>query len=316
MKIIIYLSIIYFSVAKLLAQQDPQYSLYQFNQMAINPGYAGARECLAVVMDMRKQWVGFSGSPTTVDLTVHSPILNNKVGLGLNIFSDKIGAKSITGIYGNFAYIAKLNNRLKLSFGLRAGYLNYNFNFSKVNYKDDNETTVTDNTKTNGGNLDLDAGLFLKSNSFFAGLSITHLNSAVLYSANYTVTPTGSSTPVFYNSNYQLNSHLFFVIGKSFAVNENFLISPSLMLKSVSSIQTIDINLNFFLKKRVWLGMYIRQNYGPGFLAQFYATEKFRIGYAYDTGLGSKKVLGSSHEIMLGFDFKKFQSKSVTPRFL
>ena len=138
-------------------------------------------------------------------------------------------------------------------FNLRAGYLNYNFNFSKVNYKDENETTVSDNTKTNGGNLDLDAGLFLKSNSFFAGLSITHLNNAVLYNANYTVTPTGSATPVFYNSNYQLNSHLFFVIGKSFAVNENFLISPSFMLKSVSTVQTLDLNLNFFLNKRVWI---------------------------------------------------------------
>lgn len=316
MKKILLLSFLYLSVARLFAQQDPQYSLYQFNQMAINPAYAGARECLAVVMDMRKQWVSFPGAPTTIGLTVHSPVLNNKVGLGLNILSDQIGAKSVTGVYGNFAYIAKLNSRAKLSFGLRAGYLNYNFNFSKVNYKDDNETTITDYNKSNSGNLDLDAGLFLKTNSFFTGLSVTHLNSANMYHANYTLTPTGTASPIGYTNTYKLNSHLFFVIGKSFAVNENFLITPSLMLKSISVKQTVDLNLNFFIKKRVWLGVYARQGYGLGFLAQFYATDKLRIGYSYDTGMGTKKALGASHEIMLGFDFKKNQNKTVTPRFL
>lgn len=316
MKRIIYLSIICFSVAKIIAQQDPQYSLYQFNQMSINPAYAGAREAIAIVMDMRKQWVSFPGAPTTIDLTVHSPILNNKVGVGLNILSDQIGARSVTGVYGNFAYIAKLNNRLKLSFGLRAGYLNYNYNYSKVSYKDGNVTSGIDNSKTNSGNLDLDAGLFLKSNSFFFGLSVTHLNSAIFNISNYTSVSSTTSTPINYNINYQLNPHQFIVLGKSFAVNENFLISPSLMFKSVSAKQTVDFNLNFFIKKRVWLGVYMRQDFGPGFLAQFYVNEKLRIGYSYDTGLGSKRALGASHEIMIGFDLKKYQSKSVTPRFL
>jgi type IX secretion system PorP/SprF family membrane protein len=316
MKRIIYIYIICLSSAKIIAQQDPQYSLYQFNQMSINPAYAGAREAIAVVMDMRKQWVSFPGAPTTIDLTVHSPILNNKVGVGLNILSDQIGARSVTGIYGNFAYIAKLNNRLKLSFGLRAGYLNYNYNYSKVTYKDGNIAPEADNTKANSGNLDMDAGLFLKSNSFFFGFSITHLNSAIYNFSNYTSVPTSTSTAINYTNSYQLNPHQFIVLGKSFAVNENFLIAPSFMLKSVSTKQTVDFNLNFFIKKRVWLGVYVRQGFGPGFLAQFYVNDKLRIGYSYDTGLGSKRVLGASHEIMLGFDFKKYQSKSVTPRFL
>src|SRR6185295_19816497 len=88
--------IIAFSAVKSFAQQDPQYSLYQFNQMVINPAYAGARDAIAVVADVRKQWVGFDGAPTTAAFSVHSPVANNKIGIGLNGSSDKIGAKSIT----------------------------------------------------------------------------------------------------------------------------------------------------------------------------------------------------------------------------
>src|SRR3954467_11976436 len=95
-----------------VAQQDPQYSLYQFNQLVINPAYAGARDGISVVADVRKQWAGISGSPTTGAVSVHSPILNNKVGVGLSMVSDKLGPKSVTSVYANFAYIAKINNKL------------------------------------------------------------------------------------------------------------------------------------------------------------------------------------------------------------
>ena len=30
----------------IIAQQDPQYSQYMFNQMAVNPGYAGSHEAI------------------------------------------------------------------------------------------------------------------------------------------------------------------------------------------------------------------------------------------------------------------------------
>src|SRR3954470_6037662 len=104
------------------AQQDPQYSLYQFNQLSINPAYAGARDRIACVVDMRKQWADVSGAPSTGIVSVHSPVMNGKLGVGLNMVSDKIGPKSATGIYANCAYILKVNTKCKLSFGLRAGY--------------------------------------------------------------------------------------------------------------------------------------------------------------------------------------------------
>ena len=313
---IVYLFLFSFLLKPLVAQQDPQYSLYQFNQMAINPAYAGARDAIAVVMDMRKQWVSFPGAPTTIDATIHAPVLNNKMGLGVNVLSDQIGAKSTSAAYGNVAYIAKLSNRVKLSFGLRAGYINYKFNFNKVNYKDANEPVSADLSNINKGAFDMDAGLFLRSNTFYLGLSATHLNRANVYNREYTFTNNFTGVNQNTSSSYALQTHLFLVMGKAFTINENFVFSPSIMIRSVASKGTADLNLNFLLKQRMWLGVFIKQGYGAGLLFQIYATDKLRIGYAYDAGLGSSKVLGSSHELMIGFDFGKYKAKTVSPRFL
>lgn len=79
---------------------------------------------------------------------------------------------------------------------------------------------------------------------------------------------------------------------------------------------TVDVNLNFFAAKRIWFGVFVRQGYGFGGLFQVYITNQFRVGYSYDVGTGVRRGLGSSHEIMLGFDIKKNKSKMTSPRFL
>lgn len=90
-----------------VAQQDPQYNLYQFNPLVINPAYAGARDGLSGAANVRNQWVGFDGAPKTSVLSVHSPILNKNIGVGMTILSDRIGPRNLVGFSGNFAYILK-----------------------------------------------------------------------------------------------------------------------------------------------------------------------------------------------------------------
>src|SRR3954463_989875 len=104
------------SFLNLVAQQDPQYSLYQFNQMVINPAYAGSRDGLAVVAANRQQWVGFSGAPKTTCMSVHGPILNKNLGLGLTIINDIMGPRNVTSIYGNIAYLLRVGSDTRLSF--------------------------------------------------------------------------------------------------------------------------------------------------------------------------------------------------------
>ena len=64
------------------AQQDPQYTHYMYNTLSVNPAYAGQRETLSVVGLHRTQWVGINGAPQTQSLGIHSPLRNERIGLG------------------------------------------------------------------------------------------------------------------------------------------------------------------------------------------------------------------------------------------
>jgi hypothetical protein len=80
---------------------------------------------------------------------------------------------------------------------------------------------------------------------------------------------------------------------------------------------TTDINFSFLLAQRLWLGLSFRSTYGIVAYTQFNITEKFKLGYAYDFGFNKiGRVGGSTHEIMISYDFNIFKSKMMSPRYL
>jgi type IX secretion system PorP/SprF family membrane protein len=300
----------------MMAQQDPQYSQYQFNQMVINPAYAGTKDALSAVLDIRKQWSGFDGAPSTQSFSFHGPLKKKRIGLGLSAYNDAVGPKRVTAAYGNISYMLPINSKLKLSFGLRAGVVNYVFDFSKINYRDPGEINAMANISTYKLKPDFDAGLFLKSNSFYAGFSATHLNAAYVYQDKISYTNvSGSQTE--YDLTYRLSTHVFAIVSKGFAVNDNFVINPTIIYKGSKSIGNIDVNLNFLIKQRLWLGAFARSSGSIGALVQVIVTDNIKIGYSFDAGLGKvQRKLGNGHEIMIGFDLNTFKSKMLSPRYL
>lgn len=300
----------------ILAQQDPQYSQYQFNQMVINPAYAGNKDALSAVIDIRKQWGGFQGAPSTQSFSFHGPLKKKRIGLGLSAYNDAIGPKRVTAAYSNISYILQLSSKLKLSFGLRAGFVNYVFDFNKMNYKDPGETNAFANMSSNKIKPDFDAGIYLKSNSFYASFSATHLNSAYIYNDKISYTNV-SGNQVEYDLTYKLNTHIFAIISKGFSVNDNLVINPTIIYKGTIAVSNVDANLNFLIKQRVWLGVFYRSDATLGGLMQVYVTDKIKVGYAFDMSMGKvQKRLGNGHEIMIGFDLNTFKSKMLSPRYL
>ena len=288
-------------------QQDPQYSLYQFNQLIINPAYAGSRDGLSVNLATRQQWTGFSGAPQTHCMSLHGPIANKNLGLGLTVVNDIMGPRNVIGAYGNVAYMLKLAPQTRLSLGLNAGYNRYQFNFSKIDFKSDGE--VPANLPQSIGTLDINGGMYLNGGSYFVGVSATHLNTPSVYTYEANV-GNGKFT-------YRLRTHLFITAGKSFVINEHLIFAPTVLVKLVGSDVNPDLNLNFFLYKKLWLGAFYRYGYGPGGLIQYYVTNKLRVAYSYDTGLNDARRLGGSHEVMVGYDFSRItKSRVVNPRFL
>jgi type IX secretion system PorP/SprF family membrane protein len=288
------------------AQQDPQYNLYQFNQLLINPAYAGARDGLTMAATARKQWANFPGAPFTSALSVHGPVLNKTVGLGLTITKDEMGPNDVIAAYGNVAYILRINQKWRLSMGFNGGYTRYQFRFDRLNMQTP-ETPAQLSQQVNLGTLDINSGLFLRSNDFFFGVSATHLNSTNVFTYQ---DANGRYT-------YKLATHLFVTAGKSFELSEDVLFSPSILMKMVNDQKSFDANFNFFLYKKLWLGAFFRTDYGPGALIQYYVTTRLRVAYSYDSAILADSRLGGSHEVMIGFDFPGSKStKMINPRFL
>src|SRR4029078_6878772 len=84
------------------AQQAPMYTHYMYNTLSVNPGYAGSRDALTVTALHRSQWVDFKGAPVTQTLTMHSPVKNEHIGIGLSVVNDKIGPVHNTALFADF----------------------------------------------------------------------------------------------------------------------------------------------------------------------------------------------------------------------
>ena len=119
------------------AQYDAMFTQYMFNEMFINPAYAGSKEAMSATMMHRQQWVNFPGRPITTSFSLHGPIEGNKMGAGLSILNEKIGVLTRNLIYGSYAYRLKLDDKSTLAMGLMGGIENQSNKFGTVKVSND-----------------------------------------------------------------------------------------------------------------------------------------------------------------------------------
>ena len=73
------------------AQQDPMYSMYMWNMLSVQPGYAGSADVLNATALSRVQWAAINGAPVTHSLSAHAPINMRSLGAGGSLVHDRIG---------------------------------------------------------------------------------------------------------------------------------------------------------------------------------------------------------------------------------
>src|ERR1035437_8665918 len=98
LKKIILVLVLTFGSFAIYAQQDPMYTPSMYNTGMVNPGYAGSRDALTVTALDRMQWVDFKGAPSTQTLTIHTPLRDQHIGVGLSVLNDKIGPTNNTSV--------------------------------------------------------------------------------------------------------------------------------------------------------------------------------------------------------------------------
>ena len=88
------LAVVFLATASLSAQQLPQFTQYMFNTISVNPAYAGSRDGINMTALHRNQWSGLEGNPTTSTFSFHTPLRDDRIGLGISYISDELGFES------------------------------------------------------------------------------------------------------------------------------------------------------------------------------------------------------------------------------
>jgi len=312
--LLVFIVITSFITKNSIAQQDPQYSQYMFNHVVINPAYAGSKDVLSATAQIRKQWVGIDGAPQTNDISIHGPLKKKHIGIGGHMMLETIGPKRWAAAYGDFAYRLRLGHG-DLGFGLSAGIMSYQFDFSKISYGNQNEINqnVIGELNKNQTKFDGSFGIYYHNPNMYIGYGVTHLTEPKLYQITTNGSNNGSSI------RFNVRRHHFISFGRGFRLSDNVVFSPSILLKTLEFSDTFnaDVNLNFLLQKKIWVGASVRSSKNIIVIAQYLINSQFKVGYSFDFNYGGISMgRNNSHEIMIGYNLKSSASHIVSPRYL
>ena len=309
MKKLILIALISLATFDLSAQQEAMFTHYSFNTLAVNSGYAGSRDALTVTGLHRSQWINFPGAPVTQTITVHAPVANEKLGLGLSLLRDQIGPTTQTGINADFAYKIQVGEKGKLAFGLKAG-LNMRSNklLSEVSTTDGGDNAFQNDIQTdllpNFG-----FGLYYSTPTFYVGLSTPRLLENNL--------DEGTTSSIASRE----QRHYYFIGGAVFPLNESGSVKlrPTTFFKLTSGAPAqLDLTALFYFQDRYWVGPMFRTTDAAGVLAGLNITDQFSMGYSFDWSFGNQTAAynAGSHELMLRYDFIfKDKGSILSPRY-
>ena len=292
MKRIFTISIFLLIVKLAFSQQEPQYTQFMYNKLAMNPAYAGSREGACFTGVFRSQWIGLEGAPKTQMLSFDMPLLDERVGIGLNVNRTTIGISEKWTVDGIYAY------RIPIGAGHLGVGIQASVRYIGNNYAD-SRLVATQGISSDGGIPvgeqskyvpNFGAGLYYNTNKFYIGLSVPRFleNSIDFNSLSGSL---GKEVP-----------HIYFMTGLLWEISKNAKLQPQVLLKYAQNTPfDVDINLNLIMIEKLTLGLSYRIGgssvSGGGesvdLLFAIQATEQLLFGFSYDITLSELKDYSS-----------------------
>lgn len=288
-----------FMGSMLQAQQLPQLSQFMLNDFAVNPAIAGMNDYYQIKTSVRNQWVGIEDAPKTTLLSIYGKS-SDHVGLGGSVFNDQVGPTSRAGASLTYAYHLNFTDEVKMSMALSGGFTQ--FKIDKVGWN----TFHTDDQLMDGAeavNLVPDATFGLniyEEDKWYLGIAVPQLLNSKLtlidedFVNNISVDMDGS-----------LSRHIYVMGMYNLEIDHYWDLQPSVLFKTVSNQNQIDMGLKTIYSDKFWMGMDYRTNGDISALLGFIIQEKFMIGYSYDIpNPDISQYTSGSHEFMFGVTFR------------
>lgn len=287
----------------------PDLSNYQHNWMIYNPAFAGSREVLSVSTFARAKRVQDPGGPFYTQVSVHTPMKNEKVALGVsiytkndpmhfgNMFNSPMNEQSLS-----FDYAYRIDVKgAKLALGLSGAVSLYNQNFAGLSILNADDDLINQN-------------LGVEPETFFnAGFG------ALYYTENYFI---GLSVPRFFSKD-EVNATTFdykyfrpiLTGGYEFYFSDNFTLNPTFYTEySIkNNVLAYAASMNVaLLDKKLWLGMIYKAEKRLSFNTNIEVSPKVLVGFSYDYSLDSSlNYFHGSYEFVLRYEFRKVVTSNI-----
>lgn len=290
---IIAVCVLLLGAGKAWGQQDPQYTQYLFNMLALNPAYAGSSEQWDIRALSRHQWTGFEGRPVSQTLSGHSTVWHQSLALGGTITRDAHGPITQTGLFVDATYRIMMDEN-KLAFGLKLGANHFNGDFAGLDPMEDNDVVFMQSVS---GKIDpqFGFGTMYYGDKFYVGLSVPKILNTRFFQ-------TDSVGTVFLPGQ---QDHILLSGGYVFELSPYLKFKPTALLKGVSGAPwSMDLSAHFLFYDQLWLGAAYRHEDALSIIAQFEMRSGISAGYAFDYTLSElQQYSNGTHEIMLGYRF-------------
>ena len=279
------------------AQQNPQVTLYMFNNLYYNPAFAGAEGVTSMSVLHRSQWLGYKAdfddgvSPQTQIFSMTTPIyklLPGVSGFGFHVVNDKLGPLNNVQFQASFAYHLGIKNS-KLSFGIRSGIYTQSVNGDLYRPIDDSDVAIPkDESQTRP---DLGVGVLLRTEKYYAGISFDHLLKAEFdFGKN--------------DLRNALEEHAYLTFGYIHRIYFDLIIRPSILVQTDFNQYNLSIGGYVDYKDEMWGGLSFRQgeDINAIFGYNFLKDRSLGLGYAFGYVVGTQEAKqATSHEIMLNY---------------
>lgn len=269
--------------------------------MAFNPAATGYHQTTNAYLMRNQRNLGFEGGNIVNALTVDGSLFENKLGLGISLYSDVMGASSAAGAMLSGSYKVNFSETAFLRFGLAAGAEDYRINYNQAIVMDPNDVQLNSYYPSRKIVANMNAGILLQLKKFQFNFSVPQLlgiNSQLKAMIN-----DGSQV----GGGHTFDRHFVGMMRYDFEFSEKLglKITPLAMLKFIPGADIYyEGGVTADFRDFVWVNGTYKAGYAVTASAGVRIKKSFVIGYAYDVVLNSSKSLaGVNQEILVGYRF-------------
>ncbi|MEQ6124972.1 type IX secretion system membrane protein PorP/SprF [Pseudotenacibaculum sp. MALMAid0570] len=273
------------------AQQDPNFTLYNFNMNIINPAFAGIKETPELNLVYRNQFLGIDDAPRTISMAYSKPMGKN-LGLGISVINDRVFVLTETDIAIDVSYKIQIGEATNMYFGLKAGGGFVNIDLTKANNSGLDQLF---NQNQSFFNPHIGAGLNIQNEKFYISISTPNF----LRGDRYEKQGNRPSAAVD-------QAHFYMGGGYHIAINDNLLLTPRFMMRSVQGAPTsYDIGSSLEINKKFTAGVNLRVDETVSAYGLFQVIDKLKFGAAYDVTTMDASIINDngSLELILKYQF-------------